>query len=126
MLKDIEPIAIEWGVPADKFWSMSYSEIIAQVEANKKRYELEMKNEAMFRYNSATLNAYALNDPSKMPKIEEIFPFMKTEEQQVPISEQPYDMEEDRAIFMRAAMGVQQHLRKVGETDGTGETGDNH
>lgn len=63
MLKDIEPIAIEWGVPADKFWSMSYSEIIAQVEANKKRYELEMKNEAMFRYNSAALNAYALNDP---------------------------------------------------------------
>lgn len=105
---------------------MTYLEIIVQVEANKKRYELEMKNEAMFRYNSATLNAYALNAPNEMPKIEEIFPFMKTEEQQVPISEQPYDMEEDRAIFMRAAMGVQQHLRKVGETDGNGETGDNH
>lgn len=81
-----------------------------------------MKNEAMFRYNQATLNAYAFNSPDKMPKIGDIFHFMKTEEEQQPVSAQPYDMEEDKAIFMRMAMGVQQNLRKVGETDGTGET----
>lgn len=119
MLEDMEPIAIEWGVPADKFWEMSYDEIVKQVEANKKRYEVELKNRAMFDYNSAQLNAYAFNSPEKMPKAETIFPFLADnfdpEVENVPVSEQPYIQENDQAILMRALLGVNQHIKKRGE-----------
>ncbi|HFE9852474.1 hypothetical protein [Enterococcus sp. DIV1420a] len=96
---------------------MTYDEIIKQVTANKKRYELEMKNRAMFDYNAAQLNAFAFNKPDKMPKAEKMYPFLKSEEDKLPISEQPYDMETDRAIFMQSLLGLQQRLNKNGGGD---------
>lgn len=122
----MEPIAVEWGVPANEYWAMSYAEIVTQVEANKKRYEMEMKNRAMFDYNSAQLNAYAFNQPNKMPKAETIYPFLKSEEEKeiaaLPISEQSYRSDEDQAILMRALMGINNHIKKNGgeEIDGDG------
>lgn len=116
MLIEIEPIAVEWGIPANEYWAMSYAEIVTQVEANKKRYEMEMRNRAMFDYNAAQLNAYAFNQPNKMPKAEVIYPFLKAEEEEpeTPISEQSYNFSEDQAILMRALMGVNNHIKKNG------------
>ena len=124
LLTEMEPVAVEWGIPANEYWSMSYAEIITQVEANKKRHEMEMKNKAMFDYNAAQLNAWAFNEPNKMPKAEAIYPFLKSEEEQkleeLPISEQPYAPTEDQAILMRSLMGIKNHINKNGgeKTDG--------
>lgn len=126
----MESIAVEWGVPANEYWAMSYAEIVTQVEANKKRYEMEMRNRAMFDYNAAQLNAYAFNQPNKMPKIEAIYPFLKADADQVadnlPVSEQPYNASEDQAILMQALMGINNHIKKNGgekiDGNGIGET----
>lgn len=117
----MEPLAVEWGVPANEYWSMTYAEIVTQVEANKKRYELEMKNKAMFDYNSAQLNAYAFNDPSKMPKVEEVFPFLKKEKEssqpQQGTTNEDYNMEKDKAILLSNLQAITNHLKKGGGTN---------
>ena len=122
-------MALEWGVQANQFWDMTFEEIIDQVEANKKRHELDMRTRAMFDYNSAQLNAYAFNDPNKMPKAHEIYPFLDEERKQV--SNRYEDTEEfnqdyDQQLLIQQLLGVTNHLKKAGEKDGTGNTGDIH
>jgi hypothetical protein len=118
----MESTAVEWGVPASEFWSMTYEEIAVQVEANRKRYELEMRNRSMFDYNAAQLNAFAFNDPNKMPKAEKMYPFLLTEEErerQKPLYLQEYDEDEDFEILMRNVRSVNKVLGKESEADGT-------
>lgn len=119
----MEPLAVEWGIPSDKYWQMTYDEIITQVEANKNRYELEMKNKAMFDYNAAQLNAYAFNQPEKMPKPEKMYPFLQKENgdevlnpqtEEKPISQQEYNMDEDKTNLMQAIAGVNRTLKQKG------------
>ncbi|MGX7195153.1 hypothetical protein [Enterococcus olivae] len=120
---------MQWGIPADRYWDLTYLEIIAQVEANKNRYELEMKNRAMFDYNSAQLNAYAFNTPNKMPKIYEMYPFLEEERKQVSNSfedNEEFNESLDQQLLLQQLTGVANHLRKAGGKDGTGKTGDNH
>lgn len=119
----MEQPAVEWGVAAQDYWQMTFREIMMQVTANRQRHEFELKEKAMLDYKLAQLNAYAFNDPQKMPKPDAVYPFMKDEQQQLPVSEQPYSAEEDKAIFMAMANAVQNHNeRKRGEVDGTGNT----
>lgn len=79
MLYSIEPVAIEWGIPAVEFWELTFNEIMMQIGANKKVHEREMREKAVFDYNQAQLLKFAFNDPSKMPKFEEAYSFANPE-----------------------------------------------
>lgn len=74
------PLAVEQGIPADEYWTMTYEEILVQVEANKKKREAELREKAQFDYRMGQLMVYAFNDPKKMPEIEKMYPFIKSEE----------------------------------------------
>lgn len=76
------PKAIEAGIPAEKYWSMTYEEIISQAEANIAYRQKELEEQARLDYKAAQLNAWALNEPKKMPKFEEHYPFFKKEPSQ--------------------------------------------
>lgn len=59
---------------------MSFEEIMVQTLANRKNRVDEMKFRAMMDHQQANLMSYAFNDPSKMPKLEEAYPFLKDEQ----------------------------------------------
>ncbi|KRM06963.1 hypothetical protein FC89_GL000272 [Liquorilactobacillus ghanensis DSM 18630] len=65
---------------------MSFEEIMVQTLANRKNRVDEMKFKAMMDHQQANLIAYAFNDPAKMPKLEEAYPFLNESKQteQVP------------------------------------------
>ncbi|MGM0214971.1 hypothetical protein [Enterococcus sp. AZ109] len=65
--------AVEAGIPADKYWSLSYEEIIVQATANQKVRERDMKEKAIMDYKLAQLNAFSFNDPKKMPGLDEFY-----------------------------------------------------
>ena len=67
--------AVEAGIPAEKYWSMTLDEIIVQATANKKVREREMKEKAIMDYKLARLNAYSFNDPKSTPAIEKVYDF---------------------------------------------------
>ena len=69
--------AVEAGIPADKYWSMTLEEIIVQATANKKVREREMKEKAIMDYKLARLNAYSFNDPKNTPAIEKVYDFFE-------------------------------------------------
>ena len=117
LLYDMEPMAVEWGVLAVDYWLMTFNEIMIQVAANKKRKEYERKEKAMFDYKQAQLNSYAMNDPKKMPKIEKMYSFFEDESESEPkqeiapvnkIKQQPYDANNDKAVFMQMAAVVKE------------------
>lgn len=100
--------AIELGIPADKYWSMSFDEIMLQCSANKKVKEREQKEKASFDYNMIQGMMYAFNDPKNMPKAEKLYPMLAEEEsvKEKPKEIQPYNAEADQALFMEIAKGV--------------------
>lgn len=104
--------AIELGIPADKYWSMSFDEIMLQCSANKKIKEREHKEKASFDYNMIQGMMYAFNDPKNMPKAEKLYPILDEQKQvenkqlQEPNEQKPYNAEHDQAIFMEMARGV--------------------
>lgn len=71
--------AVEAGIPAEKYWSMTLDEIVVQATANKKVREREMKEKAIMDYKLARLNAYSFNDPKNTPAIEKVYDFFEDE-----------------------------------------------
>ncbi|MBD9846476.1 hypothetical protein IHP33_12170 [Enterococcus faecalis] len=71
------PKAVEAGIAAERFWGLSYEELIIQVRANAKIHQRELEEQAMLTYKQAQLNAYGMNEPKKMPKFQQIFPFVQ-------------------------------------------------
>lgn len=110
--------AVEMGIDADKYWSMSYEEIVVQAEANKKIKERELLEKSMFDYKLSQLNAYAFNSPKEMPKFETHYPFsidVSSERKQVDVpAEQQLSAEDKRWITQRAQFA--QVARQIKET----------
>jgi len=108
--------AIELGIPADKYWSMTFDEIMLQCSANKKAKEREIKEKAMFDYNLMQGMMFAFNDPKNMPKAEKMYPMLeeKTDVKEQPKDIQEYNPEADQALFMEIAKGVQRTLEQKG------------
>lgn len=73
LLRDMYPLAVESGIPATDYWSMTFDEIMVQVQANKKVRERDMRDKAIMDYKLAQLNAYSFNDPKKMPGLDEFY-----------------------------------------------------
>lgn len=67
--------AVKAGIDADKFWSMTYGELIVQAEGNESIRKREIEEKAFLDYKQAQLQAYAFNEPKKMPKFSDHYPF---------------------------------------------------
>ncbi|QBO35376.1 hypothetical protein EQG49_02290 [Periweissella cryptocerci] len=80
MLEDLYPIAVESGIPVDKFWELTYGELMVQLEANRNREMRKLQMQAMMDYKQAQLNMYT-NAPNEMPKIHEHYPFVEQPEE---------------------------------------------
>lgn len=102
------PKAVEAGIPAEKYWLMSYEEIVIQAEANIAIRKKELEEQAMMDYKAAQLSAYAFNDPKKMPKPEQHYPFLHGEEKQ---NESPNQQQEWQ--IMKARMIERTELIKA-------------
>ena len=104
MLRAIYPIAVQSGIDAEQFWEMNFEEIMVQTMANNRNKIQEMRTKAIMDHRQAEMMAFALNDPSKMPKVEEAYPFVnETKTQQ---TEQVPQWEKDRALLMQQAQKI--------------------
>ncbi|MGM7414781.1 hypothetical protein [Lactococcus lactis] len=123
MLEDLYPQAVEAGISSTDFWSMTFDEIMVQVEANKKRHENELKEKAMFDYSQQRLAIYAFNDPKNFPKYEDAYPFLNQLREEVvqAVSEEEEKkqaMLTDQEIMRQNAMLIQEtRKRKSQKTD---------
>lgn len=105
MLEALYPQAVEAGISSTDFWTMTFDEIMVQVEANKKRHENKLKEKAMFDYSQQRLAIFAFNSPKDFPKFEEAYPFLKEIKAEV---EQAMTEENQR----RAAMLADQEIMR--------------
>lgn len=107
------PKAVESGIDADKYWSMTYEEIVVQAEANANKRKAELEQQAMLDYKAAQLNAYALNEPKKMPKFEDHYPFTK-------IGNEPEEenKQQDWRVMKERMMNYTEAIKKTREKKG--------
>lgn len=111
MLEDLYPQAVEAGIASTDFWSMTLDEIMVQVEANKKRHENSLREQAMFDYSQQRMAIYAFNDPKNFPKFEEAYPFLNKIEEEVKQAVSAADisrsqMLKDQEIMMQNAKAI--------------------
>lgn len=66
------------GIDSDHFWELDFGELMVQVIANNRNRIDDMRMRAVMDHKQAEMMAFALNDPSKMPSVEEAYPFIKT------------------------------------------------
>lgn len=97
LLEYMYPQAVETGIPATEYWSMTLEEIMIQISANKKSKENELREKAMFDYSQQRLAVFAFNDPKKFPTFEEAYPFLKKIKEEV---EKTGNQEEQKAVEM--------------------------
>ncbi|HFE9851433.1 TPA: hypothetical protein ACGBG5_001723 [Enterococcus faecalis] len=120
------PKAVEAGIPAEKYWSMTYEEIVIQAEANIANRKQQLEEQAVMDYKAAQLSAYAFNDPQKMPKPEEHYRFLPGEEKQEesPNQQQNWQLMKARMIerteLIKATRERKNKQEKEGIDHGTG------
>lgn len=112
LLEDLYPQAVEAGISSTEFWSMTFEEIMIQVEANKKRHENELREKAMFDYSQQRMAIFAFNDPKNFPKFDEAYPFLAEIEREVKqgLSQEEQrlqDMHRDQEIMMKNIQAIQ-------------------
>lgn len=117
MLEDLYPQAVEAGISSTEYWSMTFDEIMVQVEANKKRHENKLREQAMFDYSQQRMAIFAFNDPKNFPKFEEAYPFLKQikEEVKEAVSEEEIrkkEMLSDQEIMRQNAMLIQETRKR--------------
>lgn len=117
MLNELYPQAVEAGISSTEYWSMTFDEIMVQVEANKKRHENKLREQAMFDYSQQRMAIFAFNDPKNFPKFEEAYPFLKQikEEVKEAVSEEEMrkkEMLSDQEIMRQNAMLIQETRKR--------------
>lgn len=116
------PKAVEAGIDADKYWSMTYEEIIVQAEANARIKERELKEQAMLDYKAAQLQAYAFNDPKKMPKFDDHYSFsQETDDQAQDSSKQ--NQQQDWRLMKERMMSYTEAIKRTREKKNESEKG---
>lgn len=65
------------GIDSDHFWELDFGELMVQVIANNRNRIDDMRMRAVMDHKQAEMMAFALNDPSKMPSVEEAYPLSK-------------------------------------------------
>jgi len=117
MLNELYPQAVEAGISSTEYWSMTFDEIMVQVEANKKRHENKLREQAMFDYSQQRMAIFAFDDPKNFPKFEEAYPFLKQikEEVKEAVSEEGMRKKEllsDQEIMRQNAMLIQETRKR--------------
>lgn len=117
MLNELYPQAVEAGISSTEYWSMTFDEIMVQVEANKKRHENKLREQAMFDYSQQRMAIFAFNDPKNFPKFEEAYPFLKQikEEVKEAVSEEEVrkkEMLSDQEVMRQNAMLIQETRKR--------------
>lgn len=88
---------------------MDLLEIMTQIKANNKRRLDEWRSKAYMDHRLSELVAFAVNDPAKMPKIEEVYPFVQDDvDQTAQVSLEENDWKKDQALFMQQAQRIRQ------------------
>lgn len=112
----MEQPAIELGVPANLYWSLTFKEIMLEINALRVRRERDIKEKAMFDYNLVQGMAMAFNSPQKIPKAEKMYPMLAEEQKEVLETEKPKQKdivpvtaEQDKMMFMKMAEVVKNH-----------------
>lgn len=91
---------------------------MTQIAANRKRELNDLRVKAYMDHRLSELVAFAINDPTKMPKLEEAYPFVKDNMNQIEQqSEKEPDWKRDQAILMQQA----QRIRQFNKDKGGGE-----
>lgn len=103
------------GIDAEKYWEMNFGEIMVQILANRKSKMNELKVRATMDHQLANLMAYAMNDPSKMPKLEEAYPFLKEQQGQSNQVEQVPEWKINQMKMMARAEQIKNNRKKLAE-----------
>ena len=94
---------------------MDFGEIMTQISANEKRRLEDLRAKAYMDHRLSEMMAFAFNDPAKMPKVEEAYPFVKDNlDQTNKISEEEPDWKKDQGIFMQQAQKIKQFNKDKG------------
>ena len=102
------------GIDAEEYWEMNFGEIMVQILANRKSKLNELKVRATMDHQLANLMAYAMNDPSKMPKLEEAYPFLKDENQNSQVEQVP-EWKINQMKMMARAKQIKNNRKKIAE-----------
>ncbi|MDN7144447.1 hypothetical protein QS460_00755 [Liquorilactobacillus mali] len=94
---------------------MSLEEIMVQILANRKNRMNELKVRATMDHQLASLMAYAMNDPSKMPKLEEAYPFLKEQQVQNNQVEHVPEWKINQMKMMARAKQIKNNREKIAE-----------
>ncbi|MGK4058184.1 hypothetical protein AB0Y04_00425 [Loigolactobacillus coryniformis] len=107
--------AINAGIPATEYDDMPYLQIISQIKANRLRHEEQLREQAIMDHTQASLMAFAMNDPQKMPSIAKAYPFLdkfqeggQSQPEQAPAPE----WQNDQAMLIQQAMVVKATLQR--------------
>lgn len=87
---------------------MDLLEIMTQIEANNKRCLEEWRAKAYMDHRLSELMAVAVNDPAKLPKVEEAYPFVKEEHSDQKLATEEAEWKKDQALFMQQAQRIKQ------------------
>lgn len=94
---------------------MDFGEIMTQISANEKRRLENLRAKAYMDHRLSEMMAFAFNDPAKMPKVEEAYPFVKDNlDRTNKISEEEPDWKKDQVIFMQQAQKIKQFNKDKG------------
>ncbi|MBB1080251.1 hypothetical protein H5S09_02625 [Limosilactobacillus sp. STM2_1] len=94
---------------------MDFDEIMTQIAANEKRRLEDMRAKAYMDHRLSEMIAFAFNDPAKMPKVEEAYPFVKDENTQAEqrSSDEP-EWKRDQLLLMQQAQRIRQFNKDKG------------
>lgn len=95
LLYEMEPLALENGIPKNDFWEMTLIEVLSRVELHQEKKRQNMTEQAQMDYKMAQLMAYAMNEPGKMPSFEEMYPFVSQQKENI-VSEEEKAQQEMR------------------------------
>ena len=85
------------------------------MSANEKRRLEAVRAKAYMDHRLSEMMAFAFNDPAKMPKVEEAYPFVKDNlDQTNKISEEDPDWKKAQVIFMQQAQKIKQFNKDKG------------
>ena len=94
---------------------MDFGEIMTQISANEKRRLEDLRAKAYMDHRLSEMMAFAFNDPAKMPKVEEAYPFVKDNlDQTNERSEEEPDWKKHQIIFMQQAQKIKQFNKDKG------------
>lgn len=92
---------------------MDFGEIMTQINANEKRRLEDLRAKAYMDHRLSEMVAFAFNDPAKMPKVEEAYPFVKDPVEETTEPDEP-DWKKDQALLMQQAQRIRQFNKDKG------------